>query len=87
MAAPFPLSAADDAATRAARLERAALDLVSLCHDAGLDPYRTAAVGAAVPFLPSPATLAAAEAALSQVARCLRHHAGASSTPSAGVAP
>ena len=73
---------ADDAAARAARLDAAALDLAGLHGDPSLDPYRVTAVGAERPFMPLPASLAAAASTLDQVARCLRHRADSLSTPS-----
>ena len=81
----IPSGAADTAAC-IARLEAAALDLAGLRLNSGLAPYRAAAVGAELPFLPSHATLAAAAAPLEQVAHCLRHHADAPAAPAPGEA-
>ncbi len=70
----------DPSAAVAARLQAAARDLMSLHAEPALAPYREAAVGAALPFLPLPASLAAAASTLEQAARVLRHRADVSST-------
>lgn len=57
-------------------VERVALRLERMHADPDCQPYRDAAVGSAVPYLPTRASLAGAVATLDQVARVLRHQAG-----------
>ena len=55
--------------------EAAVGDLMALRDDPALAAYRNVAVGAVIPFLPSPASMTTAAWTLEQVVRVLRHHA------------